>query len=108
QPVRIDPVQTRNRLRSFDMLTRREGASADSIDKHLDAWLPMRAGQAHVVGGALVAEGRRDRPVYGEPVASKRELQLGERRWPFMAAMRHGLEVRDGEMASAVHRIGRW
>src|SRR5690554_671969 len=93
----------RNRLAGFKMLTGGEGAAAFSIDEYLDPRAAMRGAKPHVIGRAFVTKGGRDRGVNLEMLPiSKGQPQLGQRVRPFMAAVRHGLKVRHGDMALAV------
>ena len=60
-----------------------------------------------MVGGALVAEGTRHGRVDAEGSVGKGELELAQRFRPFVAAVRHRLEIGDGQVAAAVRRVGR-
>src|SRR5690606_9365924 len=93
----------RNRLAGFKMLPGGEGAAAFPIDEYLDPRAVMRGAKPHVIGRAFIAKGGRDRGVNREMLSiSKSQPQLGQCVRPFMAAMRHGLKVRHGDMALAV------
>ena len=59
-PVRIEPVQSRNRLRRLQMLAGGKGAARHSVDEQLKPRLAMLRGEPHMVGCALIAERRRD------------------------------------------------
>ena len=75
---------------------------------HLDPRLGVAGRQPHVVGRALVAEGRRNRRMDGEAaLVGEGEPELGQRRRPFVAAMGHRPQVGGGEVAAAVRRVGR-
>ena len=90
------------------MLARREGAAGNAIDEDLDSRLAVRRRQPHVVGRALVAERRRHRPVHGEMRGiGERQPKLRQRRRPFVAAVRHGAQIGDGQVALAVAGVGR-
>ena len=106
---RIEPMKPRHRLRRFDMLAGREWASGHAIDEHFDPRRAMPARQPHVVGRALVAISGGHRGMDRERLAvGEGEPQLRQRRRPFVAAMRHRFQIRDGEVAAAVAGIGRW
>src|SRR3546814_3427916 len=68
----------------------------------------MMIAQAHMIGRALIAKGGGNGAMHGKGGAvGKGEAQLGERLRPFMAAMRHGDEIGDGQMRAPVRRVGR-
>ncbi len=110
-PVGVEPMQARDRFAGLTMLARREGAAASPIDiapvdEDLDSCRIVRRGEPHVIGGALVAERRRHGVMHREMTRiPEGDAQLRQRPRPFMAAMRHGDEVGDGEMASPVRRV---
>ena len=59
-----------------------------------------------MVGRAFVAERGGDRRVDGEArLVGEGEAELGEGLGPFVAAMRHGPQIGDGEVAAAVGRV---
>src|SRR3546814_1284687 len=61
-----------------------------------------------MMGRARVAKGGGNGAMHGKGGAvGKSEAQLGERLRPFMAAMRHGDEIGDGQMRAPVRRVGR-
>ena len=106
---RIEPMKPRHRLRRFEMLAGRKWAPGHAIDEHFDPRRAMPARQPHVVGRALVAISGGHRGMDRERLAvGEGEPQLGQRRRPFVAAMRHRFQIRDGEVAAAVAGIGRW
>ena len=89
------------------MLARREAPAADTIDENFDTRAVVPAAQPHVVCGTFVAEGRRHGLVHGKSGVRESQTELGECSRPFVAAMRHGDEVGDGEVAFAIGAVGR-
>ena len=67
----------------------------------------MAVAQAHMIGRAFVAKGRGDGPMHGKGAGvGKGEAQLRQGLGPFMAAMRHGDEIGDGQVGASVGGIG--
>src|SRR3546814_6162958 len=88
------------------MLARGEASAANAIDENLDALPVMPAAQPHMVRRPLVAEGGGDGGMNLKGRVGEGEAKLRERARPFVAAVRHGDEVRDGEVAFAVGAVG--
>jgi hypothetical protein len=68
----------------------------------------MSGGNPHVVCRTFIAERERDRRMDLELFVPEGDLQLIQRRAPFMAPVRHRTKVGRSEMASAIGGIGRW
>ena len=100
-------MQPGDRLGRFDMLPCREGAARYAVNEDLDAGLAICGREPHVVGRAFVAECCRDRAVNLERARCERQSELRQRRRPFVAAVRHGPEVRNRQVAFSVLRLGR-
>src|SRR3546814_4982955 len=81
------------------MLACGEASAANAIDENLDALPVMPAAQPHMVRRPLVAEGGGDGGMNLKGRVGEGEAKLRERARPFVAAVRHGDEVRDGEVA---------
>jgi hypothetical protein len=106
--VGIELVEAGDCAARLDMLPSREGAAALAVDEHLHSRRIVRADEAHVVRSALVSEGGGDGGVDRKmSFVGEGEPQLRKRRRPFMASMRHRAQVRHGEVALSVRRIGR-
>src|SRR3546814_10974372 len=88
------------------MLARREASAANAIDENLDALAVMPAAQPHMVRRPLVAEGGGDGRMNLKGRIGEGKAELRERAWPFVAAVRHGDEVGNGQMAFAVGAVG--
>src|SRR3546814_15657058 len=77
-----------------------------ALVRSLDA-LPVRpAAQRHMVRRPLVAEGGGNGGMNLKGRVGEGEAKLRERARPFVAAVRHGDEVRDREVAFAVGAVG--
>ena len=104
---RVQAMQPRHRLARFDMLARGEGPARLAVDEDFNAGQVVPFAQAHMIGRAFIAKGRRHGIMHGKSArVGEGEAQLGQRLRPFMAAMRHGDEVGDGQMRAAVPGIG--
>src|SRR3546814_12927485 len=66
----------------------------------------MPAAQPHMVRRPLVAEGGGDGRMNLKGLIGEGKAELRERAWPFVAAVRHGDEVGNGQMAFAVGAVG--
>ncbi len=85
-----------------------KGPPRHAVDEDLDARRVVARAQPHMIGRALVAEGRGDGRVHREMrVVGEGEAELRQRRRPFVAAVRHRPQVGDGEVAAAVRRVRR-
>ena len=101
-------VQARYGFRRFDMLTCGKGSARHAVDKDLDAGAIVAGTNSHMIGRTFVAKGWRDRRMHGKMVwIGKCKPKLLERPRPFMAAMRHGLQIGDGQVAKSIDCVGR-
>ena len=107
-PLRIEPVEPRDRLRCLDMLAGGEGAAATRHRR-----TPRRPAR-HAPAPAACDWPRPRRRTPAAPgraprnaVVGEGQPQLRQRRRPFVAAVRHGLQVGDGQVALAVGGVGR-
>ena len=88
------------------MLARGKAAALAAIDKDLDARARMARAQPHMIGSALIAEWCGDGAVDNKSRIGKSDLELRERARPLMAAVRHGQQIGDAQMAFAIGGIG--
>ena len=116
---RVQAVQPGDGLRSFQRLTRRiflrcgrRWIELDpAIHEELDAGRAMAGGEARVVGGALVGEGRhrRQRVVHDKVIAVSEDRAQGAGGLQVLfGAVQLVVQVGGGEVHAAVERVGRW
>ena len=91
----------------FTMLPRWIESASLAVDEHFDARFVVGRAEPHVIGGALIAEWRRNGAVDNEAlVVGEGELQLRQGARPLMAAVRHCDEIGHREMAAAISSVG--
>jgi hypothetical protein len=88
------------------MLARGESTATDAVNKDFNAGAVVGGAEAHVVGCAFVAEWGWDGLVDGEGRVRKGEFQLRQCRGPFVRAVWHCHQIRRGEVAAAIVRVG--
>ena len=107
-PRRIETIEPGDGARRLFMLARGEFSPAHAVDEDLDARRVVAGAEAHMIGRALVAEGGGHRLMDREMGrVGEGEPELGQRLRPFVAAMRHGPQIGDGQVAAAVLRVRR-
>ena len=85
----------------------REAAARKSWAEDFDTGRTMVYGKAHVIGSAFIAERGRHGSVNCIGRTRKRQPKLGQSPEPFMAAVRHRVEIGDRKVTYAILAIRR-